>query len=208
MKKINKGFALLACSALFGLSLSGAVSAADVAKLVEPCIACHGKDGVSTEADVPSIASYSELYMVGSLNKYQKKERPCVETEIRSGSNKGSKTSMCKSAQSLSENDIQLIAAYFAEKTFVATPQVFDAALAKKGKQVHNSKCDTCHSMGGTLASDDAGILGGQKMSYLRNEIKKFKEGIRPINKKMKPKLEALDDSEIEALIHFYGSVQ
>jgi len=208
MKKFNAGFALLACSALFNFTLSGAVSAADASKLVEPCLSCHGKEGVSTEADVPSIAGYSEVYLVGTLEKFQKKERPCVETEIRSGSQKGSKTDMCKSVKGLSQADIQLVAAYFAGKTFVRTAQVFDAALVKKGKQVHKSKCDTCHSINGTLADDDAGILGGQKMSYLRNEIKNFKEGKRPISKKMKPKLDSLDNDEIEALIHFYGSVQ
>jgi sulfide dehydrogenase cytochrome subunit len=45
-------------------------------------------------------------------------------------------------------------------------------------------------------------------MAYLRQQIKFFKEGKRPINKKMKPKLEALDDSEIEAVINYYGSLQ
>ena len=208
MKKIHAGFSLTICAALFGLSLSGAVSAADVAKLVEPCLSCHGKDGVSTEADVPSIASLSEVYLTGTLEKFQKKERPCIESEIREGSQKGTRTDMCKSVKGLSASDIQQIAEYFAAKTFVRTPQVFDAALAKKGKQLHNSRCDTCHSISGTLPSDDTGILGGQKMTYLKNEIKHFKEGKRPINKKMKPKLDALSDAEIESLIHFYGSVQ
>ena len=208
MTKTHTGYALLACAALFGMSLSNTASAADVAKLVETCFSCHGKDGASTETDVPSIASYSDKYLGDTLDKYQKKERPCVETEIRSGSNKGSKTDMCKIAKDLSEKDIEQIAEYFAGQTFVRTPQKFDAELAKKGKAIHKNKCENCHGESGTLPGDHAGILGGQKVDYLREQIKLFKEGKRPMSKKMKPKLEALSDEEIEAVINYYGSIQ
>ena len=208
MNKSRTGYILLAWTALFAVSLSSAASAADVARLVEPCTACHGKDGNNSEADVPNIAGYSEDYLANTIKRYQRKEMPCVETAFRSGSNKGAKTDMCKSVKDLSESDIQQIGEYFAGKTFARTAQSFDAALAKKGKSVHINKCDTCHSESGTAASDDAGILGGQKTAYLKQQIKFFKDGKRPISKKMKPKLESLDDAQIEAIIHYYASIQ
>lgn len=208
MKKSSTGHIFLACTALFGLSLSSATSAADTAKLVEPCITCHGKDGNNTETNVPSIASYSADYISKSLKLYQQKAIPCVETEIRSGSHKGTKSDMCKSVKDLSESDIQQIGEYFAGKTFIRTAQTFDASLAKRGKAVHSNKCDSCHSEAGTVPDDNAGILGGQKMAYLKQQIKFFKEGKRPVSKKMKPKLESLDDADIEAIIHYYGSIQ
>jgi cytochrome subunit of sulfide dehydrogenase len=201
-------YAAVACIALFGLSLPCAAFAGDINKLVEPCFTCHGKDGNSTEPNVPNIASYSEEYLAGTLKKYQKKERPCVESEIHSGSKKGTKSDMCKIAAELSANDIVQIGEYFVGQTFARTPQVVDAELAKKGKSVHNKSCYTCHGESGSLPSDHTGILAGQKMAYLRQQIKFFKEGKRPISKKMKPKLEALDDSEIEAVINYYGSLQ
>jgi sulfide dehydrogenase cytochrome subunit len=208
MMTIRTDYVLLAGSALLGLTLSSAVSAADVAKLVEPCFSCHGKNGASTEKDVPTIASYSEEYLTDSLKKFQLKERPCVETTIRSGSKKGSKTDMCKITSGLSDSDITQIGEFFVAQTFVRTPQVFDAELAKKGRTVQKTKCDTCHSEGGSVPSDHAGILAGQKMAYLRQQIKFFKEGKRPMSKKMKPKLESLDDGEIEAVIYYFGSFQ
>lgn len=208
MTKKRNGYILLACSALLGLSLSTAGFAADIIKLVEPCISCHGKDGNSTEKDVPGIASYSEDYLTRTLKRYQNKERPCVETEIRSGSKKGSKTDMCKVAAALSEDDIVQLREFFVGQTFIRTPQVVDTEMAKKGKAVHNKNCYTCHGESGSLPGDHAGILAGQKMAYLRQQIKFFKEGKRPMSKKMKPKLEALDDSEIEAVINYYGSLQ
>jgi cytochrome subunit of sulfide dehydrogenase len=207
MTNAHIGTAVLVCTALY-LSLSTAASAADVDKLVEPCFACHGKNGNSTETDVPNIASYSEEYLTGSLKKYKDKARPCVETEIRSGSKKGSKTDMCQVVAGLSDSDITQLGEFFAAQTFVRTPQPFDAELAKKGKAIQDSKCHTCHDQDGSLPSDHAGILAGQKMAYLRQQLKFFKEGKRPIHKKMKPKLDALDDNEIEAVLNYYGSLK
>jgi sulfide dehydrogenase cytochrome subunit len=208
MKKRCSSHFAVACSALVGLSISTAVLAADVGKLVEPCFSCHGKNGNSADPEIPNIASYSEDYLTKTLKRYQDKERPCVETEIRTGSQKGTKTDMCKIAAALSEDDITKLGEFFVEQTFERTPQAFDAELAKKGKSVHNKRCYTCHSEGGSQPSDHAGILAGQKMAYLREQLKFFREGKRPINKKMKPKLEATDDSELEAVINYYGSLK
>jgi cytochrome subunit of sulfide dehydrogenase len=88
----------------------------------------------------------------------------------------------------------------------VRTPQKFDAELAKKGKMLHDKLCEKCHSEGGSVASDDLGILAGQKMAYLEEQFKFFKEGKRPIDKKMKPKMEELDKAGLEAVVNYYGS--
>ena len=208
MKKINTGYFLLACAALAGMSLSTVASAADAPKAAETCVACHGKDGNSTDANVPSIASYSEEYLERSLTRYKNKERPCVESEYLFGSKKGTKTDMCKVAGELSESDVTQIGAYFVAQTFVRTPQTVDAELAKKGKSVYKLKCYTCHSEDGGFPGDHAGILAGQKMAYIRQQIKFFKEGKRPAPKKMLPKLEALSDGDVEAVIHYFGSIQ
>ena len=101
---------------------------------------------------------------------------------------------------------IKALAQNFAEKKFVRTPQKFDPALAKKGKDVHDKNCEKCHSEGGSLASDDASILAGQKMAYLKEQTEFFLGGKRTMPKKMKPKLEGLDKAEVEAVIHYYGS--
>lgn len=208
MKKKFTSHILFACSALLGMSIATVVSAADAPKAAESCIACHGKDGNSTDAHVPNIASYSEEYLVSTMKKYQAKERPCVEAEYLSGSKKGTKSDMCKVAAEVSADDINKIAAYFVEQTFVRTAQTTDPELVKKGKSVYKLKCYTCHSEDGSFPGDHAGILAGQKMAYVRQQTKFFKEGKRPMPKKMKPKMENLDDGEIEAIVHYFGSIQ
>jgi len=190
------------------MSLCTAACYADVATLVEPCLSCHGNNGVSTEPDVPSIASYSEEYFSLSMDMYMKQERPCIETEYRTGSRKGLKTDMCEIVKGLGEHDIELMAAYFASQKFVPAPQTYDVEWAKTGEALHMAKCDECHSEAGRLPSDNAGILGGQKMSYLREQIRFVRDGKRFTSKKMKRRLDALGDAEIEALVNYYGSIR
>jgi sulfide dehydrogenase cytochrome subunit len=146
------------------------------------------------------------VYLTGGLTEYKKQERACPETKYRSGDKKGTKTDMCQIAKDMSPSDINQVAGYFAGQKFVRTPQKFDPELAKKGKNIHEMSCEKCHSESGTVASDDVGILAGQKMAYLEEQFKFFKEGKRPISKKMKPKLDPLDKAAIEALINYYGS--
>lgn len=206
MKKIFIKSALLATSALFGFTVAASAVAADASKLAESCVNCHGKDGASTESDVPNIGGYSAAYFSDALKAYKGKNRPCVETKFRAGDKKGTKSDMCQVVKDMSDADIKALAQHFSEKKFVRTAQKVDAALVKKGKDVHDKNCEKCHSEGASLADDDAGILAGQKMAYLKEQTEFFLGGKRTMPKKMKPKLEGLDKSEVEAVLNYYAS--
>lgn len=182
--------------------------AADVGKLAEQCADCHGKDGASTEADIPIIGGISPQYMIDSMTAYKNKERPCVEEKYHSGKKKGQKTDMCHIAKELSDADVKALAKYFAGKKFVRAKQPFDAAKAKKGKELHDAHCDKCHIDGGSSPEDDAGILAGQHKAYLELSFKQYSEGKRPMPKKMKPKYEKLTPADKEALVQYYISQQ
>jgi sulfide dehydrogenase cytochrome subunit len=200
------GLTLLACSVLLGFSLASSTYAADVGKLVETCASCHGKDGASTESDVPIIGGYSVPYLSDTLTAYKQKERPCPETKIRTGEKKGTKTDMCQVAKDMSDGDVKEVTKYFAGKKFVRAQQKFDPALAQKGKKIHENDCEKCHSEAGSLASDDASILAGQWMPYLDDQFKDFASGKRTPPKKMQSMLKKLDKAGFEALVNYYGS--
>lgn len=202
------GLTMLAGAVLFSLALSSGAWAADINKLVEDCNSCHGKDGASTESDVPIIGGHSAAYLDESLTRYKKKERNCPEAKYHSGAKKGQKTDMCKVTKDLSAADIKQLAQHYAGKKFVRAKQKFDPALAKKGEKLHERSCEKCHENNGSSAKDDSGILAGQWMPYLQEAMADFKNGKRPIDKKMKPKIEKLDKADFDALIHFYGSQQ
>lgn len=205
MRKLRMKSILLTC--ILALGLTEGAWAADVNKLVEECADCHGKNGASTEADIPIIGGYSVEFLTNNLQAYKDKERFCPETKYRTGSKKGTKTDMCQIAKGMNENDIKQIAQHFSKQPFVRAKQKFDADLAKKGKQVHDQYCEKCHSEGGTVAEDDAGMPAGQWIPYLRHAFDEFYSGKRPVVKKMKVKLDEINKNDVEALINFYGSI-
>lgn len=200
-------FASFVCSIGFAL-LSTNVVAADAAKLAEDCASCHGKDGVSMESDIPIIAGYSAVYLTDSLIAYKNKERPCPDAKYVSGEKKGQTTNMCEVAKALSDQDADALGKHFAGKKFVRAKQTFDAAKAKQGEKIHSVNCKKCHEDGGSSPEDDAGILAGQWMPYLKHTFEQYMSGKRPQPEKMKEKTEKLSKEDIEALVNYYGSFQ
>lgn len=193
-----------------GLVAAFLLAAAPVAAAgeLDVCADCHGKDGASTESDVPIIGGLSEQYLVDSMAAYRDGKRPCPETPWRGGDRKRPKTDMCKVAGKLSADDTVKVAKALAAKSFAKARQPFDAAKAATGKKVHDMACEKCHSEGGTLAEDDSGILAGQWTPYLRASFEEFRSGQRPLPEKMKPKFTPLKPNEAEALLHYYASQQ
>ena len=88
-------------AALFGAA--AAAGAADMkageAKAKEVCQACHGLDGLSKTPDAPNIAAQIEPYIVAQLQAYKSGERK--------------NDAMSVVAPSLSDTDIEDLAAYF-----------------------------------------------------------------------------------------------
>jgi sulfide dehydrogenase cytochrome subunit len=185
---------LLVPLVVIGMSLAGYATAADIAKLLEPCVKCHGKEGISDEPDTPNIGGLSTGYIEYNLMAYKKKERPCPENI------------MCKSTKELNESDISQLAKYFSDKKFVRVEQISDPELAKKGKDIHQQNCEKCHSSNGSEAKDDAGFLAGQSTIYLKTTFQEFITGQRHMEQKMKPKIMKLDKDGIEALLNYYAS--
>ena len=200
------GVGVVVAFGVMTLEPSGAATSADA--VIEGCMDCHGKDGVSTESDVPTIAGFSSFYFVDAMNAYKAGDRPVVESKYRAGDTSRAPTDMVAIAKELSDADIKTIAAFYEGKAFVPARQDFDAQKAAAGAKIHEDDCKKCHTEGGSSPDDDAGILAGQWMPYLRQSMDDYLAGTRPMDAKMKPKVEGLSSDEVEALIHYYASQQ
>ncbi len=185
-----------------------ALATADVDALMNDCNGCHGDNGVSQWSDVPTIAGLAEFVHVDALFIYQDEARPCSESKYRQGDTSRPATTMCAIAADLSESDIEALAAAYAVLPYVKAKQEFDAAKAAAGKALHDAKCDKCHSEEGTNPDDEAGMLGGQQMGYLRDTFAAYAAETREQPGKMKQVLDEMSADDIEALVHYYGSVQ
>lgn len=195
-------------AAALSLALAGAARAADGAAISEQCAACHGKNGASTDSAIPIIGGYSTKYIVETMKAFKNKTRTCAEVTVIAGPKKGTKSDMCKVVAALSDAEVEAVARHLSSQKFVRAKQPFDAAKAQRGSSVYKLRCEKCHENNGASPDEDNGILAGQWMPYLRDQLAGFRSGRRPLDDKMKQRLDRVNKDEEEALLHFFASQQ
>ena len=199
--------ALVAVTVL-SIAAAGAARAADGAAISEQCAACHGKNGASTDSAIPIIGGYSTKYIVETMKAFKNKTRTCAEVTVPAGPKKGTKSDMCKVVAALSDAEVEAVAKHLSSQKFVRAKQPFDAAKAQRGSSVYKLRCEKCHENNGASPDEDNGILAGQWMPYLRDQLAGFRSGRRPLDDKMKQRLDRVNKDEEEALLHFFASQQ
>ena len=192
-------YLLSACLALF--STPG--SAEDLDDLVNRCEICHGKDGNSGLPIFPSISGLSYEGFRYTMDEYRENRRIAIEFQ-RPGE---PETVMINIARQLSDAEVEALARYFSERPYIPIRQKFDPVLASRGAILHERQCEQCHLQNGTKPGDDAPILAGQWMPYLRLQIKNILSGKRLVSRRMSTRLRKLNQEDIEALLNFYASV-
>jgi cytochrome c553 len=100
--KILKTGAMIGLLMLSGSALAaGDVEAGKAKSMI--CAACHGVDGVAVIDGYPNLKGQNEKYIISSLKAYKAKER-----------NGGLAVIMQPQASMLSDQDIENVAAYYA----------------------------------------------------------------------------------------------
>ncbi len=189
-------FSLLLMAGLCSSSPIQADPPTTASMLANACAACHGLNGSSQGPATPSIAGISAVYFIDAMTAFQEDERPA--------------TVMNRIAKGYSEEQIELMAEYFSQQPMIRTDQPFDPELARKGDALHQNNCEKCHENGGRASDDDAGILAGQKIPYLRYTLDDILNGKREVSVKMANKLKTIHKSMgqdgIEQLLNYYAS--
>ena len=208
------------------LLMHGASAAADersVAMLTNTCVACHGTNGNSAGPAIPSLASLSANYVLAAMLSYKFEGDPdgleaVVEKLEKTGAYEDLEvahprynTIMTRIAKGYTVDEILLMSSVFADQEVIRPKQDHDAQKAALGKRLHKTFCDKCHEDEGRLTEDDTGMLAGQWMPYLHAALEDYYAGRRGMPKKMKTKLRDLKEEHgmegVEALIHYYGSI-
>lgn len=201
MKTVTSAVALIAL-------LAAGTAVAEFDAIIKGCNDCHGDDGVSQWDDMPTIAGIDAFVHSEALYVYRDRARPCATTEYRQGDTSRAPTNMCDAVQDLSDEQIETIAEHYAALPFVPAEQPFDAALAEQGQAIHDKACARCHSDGGSNPEDEASILAGQWMGYMRTTFAEYASGEREQPIAMKRTMDPLTEEEVEALLHYYASQQ
>ncbi|WP_455205168.1 c-type cytochrome [Kaarinaea lacus] len=178
------------------LSLPALAQTPTASMLANTCAGCHGTHGSSVGPASPSIAGISAEYFIESMEAYKNDERVA--------------TVMNRIAKGYSEEEIKIMAEYFAKQPMIRQKQKHDANKANYGSKLHKKYCEKCHEEGGRSSEDDAGILAGQWHTYLRFSMDDYISGTREMEKKMAKRVKKLrkehGDEGVDALLHFYAS--
>lgn len=163
--------ALVALTMLAG-TIHAAGDAAAGARKSTSCGACHGADGNSVNPQWPSIAGQHESYFANTLRAFQNGTR----TDVL----------MTAQAQTLTEQDIEDIAAHFA--TQKATRRTASPTLAEAGERLYRggnsatnlTACIGCHGPTGR-GNEPAAYpsLTGQHSAYTAKQLNDYQSGIR-----------------------------
>ncbi|WP_428774063.1 c-type cytochrome [Vibrio sp.] len=195
------------CALSLGIASVGAVHAATADLIKEKeCEACHGTNGVSTNTDIPTIAGIPAYNLSDQMMRYLDGRPAKTVNHVQGDTSKSG--DMATVVESLSEEQIEELAAYYSEMDFVRADQPFDEALAKKGKAIHDKSCDSCHAEGGSDPFDEASILAGQHKGYLLTSLMQFNKGERSADKKMDKAIKELSEDDLKALAEYYASYQ
>lgn len=158
------------------------------------CAPCHGKNGISEQPNVPSLAGQQNDYVVLGLFQFRNGHRP---SEV-----------MGPIAKPLADNDLGNLAKYFSslkpwQASRTADPQAAAAAPALTLK----NHCIQCH--GPNLAGQDSvPRIAGQKIDYLTAQLKAFHAGNRgDIDGNMTSIASGLSDADIATLADYVSGL-
>lgn len=168
------------------------------------CGACHGADGNSMVGTFPKLAGQGEKYLLKQLKDVQGGARQIV--------------AMTGMLDSMSEQDLADIAAYYASQT--QAPGVAKDELLDIGERIFragNSEtgvaaCSGCHSPRG-LGNAPGGFprLAGQHADYLASTLKAYQTETRMNDgdsKIMRGVAARLSDKEIKAVANYIAGLR
>lgn len=182
---------LLAMACVFGIPAAQAEGVRSADMLAHTCAGCHGTDGASAGAAMPTIGGFEKAYLVNVLTDYKHGLRPA--------------TIMDRIMRGYSDQEIAAIASWFAARPWVSTDRPVDGDLAQRGELVHLEHCETCHGDGGRGQDDKSPRLAGQWAPYLRHTLESCRaKGLRCKTRQGAERVLALDEAEIDALVHYY----
>ena len=176
---------------IVGLVAPGLASAADAARGAKLAYTCHGCHGIPNYKNaypvysVPKLGGQHTAYLVVALKAYASQER--------------AHATMHSHAVSMTEQDMQDIAAYLAGQELKPTGKAVGAA--PKAAQT----CVACHGNDGVGILPEYPNLAGQHEDYLENALKSYRSGQRK-NAVMGGMAAALTNADIRELARYYSS--
>ena len=185
--------ARIAALALFAWAAPAAGSDdAEGFRLSQTCAGCHGPDGASPGATIPSIGGLDAAYLARALRDYRSGARGFYVMRIV--------------AAGYNDAGIDAIAAWFAARPWRDTPVANDPALAAAGRAAADAMCAGCHGADGR-GIGRAPRLAGQPAEYLIAAARAYLTGERA-DETAAAGLAGAGERDIAATAHFYAGLR
>ena len=154
--------------------------------LAQPCAKCHGEDGNSKTAGIPSLAGQQPNYFVVAVQEYLHAERK--------------RSPMHAMLPRLSRQELESVALYFASQTPVqrAAPTFGDPVAGEPLSAV----CSGCHGARGVSSDATTPNLAGQDPMYLLQATKAYRTTRK--RETMRAYVSSLSDRDVENIAAFY----
>ena len=157
------------------------------------CASCHGEDGNSQTANIPSLAGQPEFFILNQLFLMREGVRK-IEP-------------MTPFVKDLKDSDIDALSKYFARLEPKASDEKIDPALVQRGSELVTAlRCASCHLP--TFAGrEQMPRLARQRVDYLIRSMKEFRDNKRSgADTLMSNVVAGVSDADLAALAHYVAS--
>jgi cytochrome c553 len=165
-----------------------------IADKAEVCAACHGETGLPAEPAIPIIWGQNEGYLYLELRDFQK------------GARKDDR--MTPIAQSLSKEDAEALAAYFAGKPWPKTgaPSASKADETSAITAIKSVVCTSCH-LEEFQGDSSVPRLAGQSHEYLSKTMTEFRDRTRANNPGMSDLMNTVTPEQLTAMAAYLAGL-
>lgn len=172
-------------------SSSAPAAAGPLQEKIAECLACHGRDGVSENPDIPHIGGQPKLFVMYQLFFYREGRRQSPE--------------MNTVAKGMSDADLTALSEFVAG--LPPPPPAggpVDAARYRRGAEVSRQRlCGTCHNPDYS-GREQMPRLAGQREAYLMKSFREYQAGIRVgTQAAMAEAVRGLDEAALADLSHY-----
>jgi cytochrome c553 len=157
------------------------------------CASCHGEDGNSTQAGIPTLAGQQPVYFISAVNDYLSGKRSIASAE---------KEAM---VSALNRVDIESMALYFASQAPVKRdpPSNGDPAAGEP----LSANCGGCHGSHGISKDPAIPSLASQDPQYIVKATKAYRDRARE-QEDMHKALTDTSDADLQNIAAFYAVQQ
>jgi cytochrome c553 len=184
----------LAILTLAALAASS-VHAQPVAERMPLCLGCHGENGQSQTADVPSLGAQQSFYVTVQLLMFRDRMRTADP--------------MNDMAAGLSDDDLQQLAETISQlpRPRPAAGPVDDARMGRARALASQDHCNSCHQSDYS-GRDNAPRIANQREDYLVKTLRAYKDNNRHgYDATMAEVMASVNDEQIADLAYYLSHV-